>query len=300
MHIMASASGIGHVATVGLISGITLGCFYGILAIGMQAVFRSSRVLNFGQGDFAVVGAFVYITLLNLAPGIGPWVALVITVLLGAVVGVVFQEICVRPLLGRATLHISLGTFAGSILIEGILLQCYGAQTRVVAPLPGGAHQFHVFGAVVQVQQLYMLGFALVALLILQTVFRKTWLGLSMRSMAENTTGGLIVGMSSRRTRATGFAIGGGIGALAGVVIAPLVGVSFIGGASYVLPAFAAALFGGFSSTLATFLGGIILGVITAVVDATVGAQYESIGIFAALLLLMIVRPLGMFGESKV
>ena len=279
-----------------LLTGVVTGAFSAMTAAGMQVVYGSSRILNFAQGEFVVLGMFIMWEL-RTVHGVNPWLALLIVVLIGLLAGVIFYFICIRPFDGRPSLQIALVTLAAGIAIQAYFALQFGADPKVVQPFIS-SQPFTIGSMHVSPQDLLVIGGALLSLAVLFVIFRFTWMGLAMRATAENREGAEVAGISPRMVSLVSFAIGCAISAFAGALIAPTLGVSFDAGTNITLTAFVAATIGGLSSTVGAVAGGFVLGLSSAIIASIWGADYQDVWLLLAVVVLLYFRPHGVLGRK--
>jgi branched-chain amino acid transport system permease protein len=278
-----------------LLTGVVTGAFYALVATAMQVVYGSTRILNFAQGEFVVLGMFT-IWQLRSGWGLNPWLSLAVVTVVGFAAGSVFYLVCVRPFDGRPVLQIILATLAAGIALRAYFAIQFGSQAKVVQPFVERP-PMRIGPLLVSAQDVLMIAGALFTLAVLFGIFRYTWIGLAMRATAENREGAELTGANPRLVSLLAFAIGSAISALAGGLIAPLIGVSFDAGLSIVLTAFVAATLGGLSSTVGAVVGGFVLGLTVAIIAATLGSDFQSVWLLLLVIALLYLRPHGVLGR---
>jgi len=280
-----------------LATGLVVGSFYGLVAIAMQIVHGSTRILNFAQGDFVTAGALVMVTLVSI-PWLNVWTALPILVIIAFVFGVVFDTCVIRPTRSQPPIISSLATVAGGAILRGLLLLVYGRSTYSVKPFLG-EYRVNIGSAFITSQDLLMLVGAAAILLSLVVFFQFTWLGKGMRATAQNPEGALVVGVNPQVVRMIAFGASASVSAVAGALIAPIIGARFDLGFGLVLPAFTAAVLGGLGSAAGAVAGGLSLGVVGAYLDGILGSEVRAIWLLGALLVLLYLRPYGLLGKRS-
>ena len=279
-----------------LFSGLALGSIYGLVALGFALVFKATGVLNFAQGTFVVVGAFLAVTgasILHL-----PFAATVVLILGGAaLVGAAVQAVLIRPLTGRPMLAIIMVTIALSIVLRAAIDLLYGPQPRVLeTPLPTGA----VVVAGIRMSQLHILA-ALVSWSLVGAFalfFRYTAFGLQMRATADGHEAALVSGINVERVNRTAWAIGSALAAVGGLFLGQLQLASTELEAAGLL-ALPAVVIGGMQSIPGAVVGGLMVGVIEQLAASYISPRASDVFVYGLLLLMLLVRPWGLFGQRE-
>jgi branched-chain amino acid transport system permease protein len=196
----------------------------------------------------------------------------------------------------RPVLQIILATLAAGISLRAYFAIQFGSEAKVVQPFVDRP-PMRIGTLLVSAQDILMIAGALITLAVLFLIFRYTWIGLAMRATAENREGAELTGANPRLVSLLAFAIGSAISALAGGLIAPLIGVSFDAGLSIVLTAFVAATLGGLSSTVGAVVGGFVLGLTVAIIAAAVGSDYQTVWLLLVVIGFLYLRPHGVLGR---
>lgn len=279
-----------------LFSGAALGSIYGLIALGFTLVFKATEVFNFAQGTFVVIGAYLAVTgttLLQL-----PFVAAVVFMLAGAAaIGVVVQTAFMRPLSGRPILVVIMVTIALSILLRALIEIIYGTQPRVLAtPLPVGA----ITVAGVRISQLHLLAAAVcwTCLGLFALFFRSTSLGLQMRAAANGHEAALVSGINVERVNRVAWGVGSALAAIGGMFLGQLQ-LASTDLESVGLLALPAVVIGGLQSLPGAVVGGLLVGLIEQLSSTYVSTRAADVFIYVLLLLILLVRPWGLFGQRE-
>jgi branched-chain amino acid transport system permease protein len=275
-----------------IVTGLTVGAYYCLVALGLQMTYSGTRVLNFAQGDIAAFGGLLYFQL-SVVEHIDAWLSLAIVLPAGFVVGVLVQTL-LWPFLRRAQVEFVAGvaTIGLSFAIEGLLEMKFGPDADVAQPFVGGS-PWILFGAAVPRQDVIVIAAAVVGVVALFLLFRFTRVGLIIRANASNGEGAQIVGLGVTRVRAIVFGVAGALSAAAGALVAPLVGTSFQSGQEVLLISFVALVLGGTRSAVATAIGAVGLSLVQSAVGATSIGAYSDVVIFGIMLAALLVRPEG-------
>ena len=279
-----------------LFSGLALGSVYGLVALGFTIVFKATDVLNFAQGTFVVVGAYLAVTAGTLLHW--PFAATILFILAGAaVIGAGIQALLIRPLTGRPVLSIIMVTIALSIVLRAIIEIIFGPQPRVLeTPLPTGA----VVIAGIRMSQLHLaaaaVSWACVGAFAL--FFRFTTLGLQMRATANGHEAALVSGINVERVNRVAWAIGSMLAAVGGLFLGQLQ-LASTDLESAGLLALPAVVIGGMQSIPGAIVGGLMVGVIEQLSASYVSPRASDVFVYVLLLLVLMVRPWGLFGQRE-
>ena len=279
-----------------LFSGLALGSIYGLVALGFALIFKATDVFNFAQGMLVVCGAYLAVTGLTILNLPFP-LAVLFLIAASALIGVVIHVLLIQPLSGRPMLSVIMVTLALSIVLRAIIEIIYGPQGRtLVTPLPTGIFmlgdvrisQLHLIAAVVS--WACMAGFGL--------FFRYTSMGLLMRATANSHEAALVSGINVNRMNRLAWAIGSALAAIGGLFLGQLqlasVSLESIG-----LLALPAVVIGGMQSIPGAIIGGLLVGITEQLAASYISPKASDIMIYAPLLLILMVRPWGLFGQRE-
>lgn len=282
-----------------MVSGLGIGCVYGLIGIGFCVIYNASGIVNFAQGAFVMLGGMITQALLN-RYGVPLLPAALIAIGVVALAGVALERLVVRPLWDRkATMFaMILATLAAQIVIERVTLLVGGDQPKT---LPMFTDQPPLqFGSVaVSYQLLWIVGSSLLAVGALAGFFRLTRTGKAMRAVAINREAAALQGIPVSRMLAAAFAISAGLGAMAGILITPTQYTAFNVGVPFAISGFIAAIVGGFGRPFGAFLGGLMLGLIQSLAIVGFGAGLKNVAALSVLLLFLFIRPSGILGAAK-
>lgn len=276
------------------ISGLAVGSVYGLVALGFVLVFKSTEVFNFAHGDLVVVGAYALLTALSLfrLPLIP---ALVATLLAAVVLGIVLQQAVFRPMIGKPLLTVVMVTIALSLVLRALLLILFGPQEQALPTrLPDTS--FGLAGLRISTLDLTVIAVAIGCVAAFGWFFRYSPFGLQMRATAENPEAAMMSGIDSNRVFTVAFAIGTVTAAIGGILIANLQMVSPHLVAVGIL-AIPAAVVGGLASIPGAVVGGLIIGLVEQIATGYLSASASTVFVYAVLLIILLVRPQGLFGR---
>lgn len=279
-----------------VLSGLALGVIYGLVGIGFCVIFNASGIVNFAQGAFVMLGGMSTYALYSLA-GLPLAVAVVLAVAFVVAVGLATNLVVVRPLWRRQApiFIIILATLAVQVLLENATLHLLGTDPYSFPAFTAG-EPLRIFGAALSLQTLWIVGCALAAVLALTLFYRHTLIGKAMRACAVNREVASLLGIPVERMLAYGFALSAALGAIGGILITPTQYTAFNVALPFGVKGFVAAILGGFGNATGAFVGGIILGVLEALAVAFVASGYKEVVAFGLLLIILFLRPTGLFG----
>jgi branched-chain amino acid transport system permease protein len=283
-----------------LAAGIREGAIYAGLALAIVIIYRSTRVINFAQGEMATFTTFIAWSLMN--HGLSFWTAFPIVLAIAFTGGVAIERIVIRPVEDAPVLTIVIVTLGLALLLNGLTSVIWGGANRQFHG-PFSTRTIDVAGVPVSVQDIGIVLVSIGLVAVLALFFRFTKVGLALRAAAVNPDSSRLVGIRVGWTFALGWGIAAVLGAVAGMMIAPVVFLDPNMMQTILLYAFAAAVLGGLDSPLGAVVGGILLGVTITLLGRYVGFLGSTLKLPAALMLIFIVllvRPSGLFGRVAV
>ncbi len=283
----------------GLVNGVAVGSIYALIALGFALLYKSTKVLNLAHGELVLLGGYVAIALAQRVPF--P-LAIVLTLLAAALLGFMVERVIMRPLFGQPLLSVIIVTLALGYIVRGVMVGLWGGSTRnFPAVLPAGT--VRIAGIPMQTVGVYSAATAAVLLVVFWLFFRYSLAGISMRAAANEQLTASTLGVSLRRVFAYAWAFAAASGAVGGILLGLWLGVNFALG--FVgLKALAAVILGGLDSIPGAILGGLAIGVIETIVggyiDANIIYGFKDITAFVVILLVLLVRPYGLFGTEHI
>lgn len=278
-----------------LFTGLGIGSVYALVALGFVLLIRAANVVNFGQGEFSMLGAYLMVVLLN-AFGVPYFLALIGAVVLMAGFGVLFAGAVYWPLRFRGGLPVIISTIGASILLQNLVLVLYGPTPQTLPGLfdtPG----FQVGPVFMDSQYLSIIVIAILLVAVQYLIFEKTLLGKKLQATSQDKEMASLLGIPVATMILITFAYSAALGGLAGILVAPLLFVSIGIGPLVALKAFAANIIGGYGSIPGAILGGLCLGVVETMGAAYVSVPYKDAFAFLMLLTFLMLRPQGLFRE---
>ena len=278
------------------LSGLSVGSIYAIVALSLAIPFKASRVLNFAQGELVTLGA--YIALVLSSYGLPYPVMVPATLVIAALFGILIERLFIRPIVGAPEFTLVIATFAIGLIIRA-LIRIHWQDNVFFLPAPYAGPALAVGPLRVNPSYLVIIAStaALVTLLVL--FFQQTRLGKAMRAVAFNQTAARLMGISVGRVFGSAWALSAAIGAVAGLLLAPVAGINPELG-HFIVKALVAAVIGGFGSLGGAVFGGLLLGVLETYAGALFGAALKEIIPFAILIAFLLVRPQGLWGATQV
>ena len=281
-----------------LISGISLGSVYAIIALGYTMVYGIAKMLNFAHGDVIMIGGYISFVAVS-SLGLNPWLALLLAMLVCTLLGILIERFAYKPLRQATSLAVLITAIGVSYLLQNSALLIWSANPRVYTPIISGT--LNLFDGQLSVSYISLLTVAVcIVIMIALTVFTsKSKLGKAMRACSEDKGAALLMGINVNRTISLTFAIGSALAAVAGVLLCSSYPTLMpTTGSMPGIKAFTAAVFGGIGSIPGAFIGGILLGVIEALAKAYVSTQLSNSIVFAVLIIVLLVRPVGLLGKK--
>jgi branched-chain amino acid transport system permease protein len=278
-----------------LFTGIGVGSIYALVALGFALIYRATNVVNFAQGDFAMLGAFSMVVL-AIDLELPYWLSIIITLVLLIGFGALFNLAVYYPLRNRSFLPVIISTIGASILLENGVLATYGPRPQTLDSMfdvPG----FSIGDVFFDSQYIVILVVA-VAMVALQYVFfERTLIGKKMQATSQDKEMASLLGIPVAWMIMLTFVYSAALGGLAGILVGPILFVSVGMGSSIALKAFAASIIGGFGDVTGAIIGGLALGVVETFGAAYISVPYKDGFAFLLLLLFLLLRPQGIFGE---
>jgi branched-chain amino acid transport system permease protein len=281
-----------------LISGLANGCVYGLIALGFVLIYKATEAVNFAQGDFMMLGAFMTITLTNSdSLGLPFWLACIIAIAAMGVVGYLVEVILIRRMFGESQISVVILTIALGFVARFAAGVLWGHEPRSLeSPLAG--KDVHLGSLVLGYDDAAIIIVTLILTLALYLFFARTKLGLSMQAASQNQLAAYYMGIPVKRVHALVWALAGMVAAVAGILFAakgtidPTTGLLGI-------KASAAAIIGGFGSLPGALLGGLIIGLVEPLSSRYVAAGVSQIMPYLILLVVLVLRPHGLFSQVR-
>jgi len=273
-----------------LLTGISIGVFYGMVGIGYVLIHRITWMINFAQGDIAMASTFGAVATAYWMPTL---LSILAGGLTGAVVALVVYRFAIHPLRTKGVLVQTIVSLGAAIVIRSVAQLVFGTTPYALNPLTSGG-PLHIFGASFAYQSIWLLAAAIVLVVLLKLFFDRTMIGRALSACAINRYAAGIVGINAVTMATIAFAISGGTTGLIAAMQVPLNFATVGIGLSIGLKGFIAAVLGGFDRIGLTLIGGVLVGILEAFAAVGVSTSYQDAIVLSLLLVLLVVRPSGL------
>ncbi|MBZ4660353.1 MAG: inner-rane translocator [Desulfacinum sp.] len=279
-----------------LMSGITAGAIYAVIALGFTMLYNATELVNFAQGEFVMLGSLGLFTLLS-ALGWPLWAAFPAVTLAVGLLGVLLERLAIRPVKKPEPITLIIITVGASIFLRGLAMLFWGKDPHSVPGFGAGA-PIRIGGAAIMPQSLWIL--AVVALLMvgLHLFTKRTLTGKAMEACAINRNGAWILGIPSDRMVLLAFAMSAALGGIGGIIISPITMAAYDMGTMLGLKGFCAAMLGGLGSHWGAAVGGLLLGVLESLGVGLFSSGIKDAIAFLILLVILMARPSGILGQK--
>ena len=280
-----------------LISGISLGCIYALIALGFVLIYKATETVNFAQGELMMLGAFAGLVLMTVL-GWSFWLAAPVAVVLMFGLGIGLERAVIRPILGQPQFTVVMLTIGVGYTARGLITMIpeIGTETNALA-VPYKGRVIDLAGAVISVEQIAIIGMTALLCALLFALFRYSKLGIAMQAASQNQLAAYYMGIPVRRINGLVWGLSAAVAAIAGLLLAPITFVhanmGFIG-----LKAFPAAVVGGFGSLPGAIVGGLAIGLVEAFAGFYLPEGFKDIAAYVLVLVMLVVKPNGLFGGS--
>ena len=279
-----------------LVSGLSLGSVYAIIALGYTMVYGIAKMLNFAHGDVIMVGAYVCFFAFT-RYGLNPFISVILAMLVCTCLGIVIEKLAYKPLRAAPSLAVLITAIGVSYLLQNLALLFWSSNPKVFnSIIPNKS--IDIGGLTVSYITLLTIAVCIVIMIVLTTFINKTKLGKAMRAVSEDKGAAQLMGIDVNTTISVTFAIGSGLAAIAGVLLCSAYpNLTPTTGSMPGIKAFTAAVFGGIGSIPGAFLGGLMLGVIENLAKAYISTQISDAIVFGVLIIVLLVKPAGLLGK---
>ncbi|PTN34387.1 branched-chain amino acid ABC transporter permease [Desulfonatronum sp. SC1] len=280
-----------------LLSGLTSGSIYALVAVGFCIIYNATGLVNFAQGEFVMLGGMLMIGLTQ-DMGLAMPTAFVTSIAAAMLLGVFLERVPLGLARSRHVLILVLVTVGFSIAARGAASLIWGKTARALPAFSTEAPLL-LAGAVISRQALWILVVTMICVALLHLFFQRTSVGQAIRAVSDNRHGAILVGIPVARMVMVSFALSAGLGATAGMLIAPITGMHYSAGVMLGLKGFAAAILGGYGHVWGAVAGGLLLGVLESLAAGFISSAYKDALAFLILLCVLWVRPAGLFGQAR-
>ena len=281
-----------------IVGGLASGSLYALIGIAIVLVLQATDIPNFAQGEMAMFATFVAYSLLSIY-GLSWWLVLPLTLAFSALQGVVVQQLVIRPLLGTPAINAVIATLGLSMALHSVAGMIWGNQTHVFASPLKDLPVFKLFGVNVSPDSALTILVSVAMIIIFTLILRHTQAGRALRAASQNQTVAKLMGISISRSFALAWGMGSLAGAVAGLLVAPILFLDVNMMGPLLIKGFAGAVLGGLSSLGGVFIGGLLLGVVENLMGAYVSGSFSEALSFILIIVVLIVAPEGIFGRVK-
>ncbi len=278
-----------------LVTGITVGSTYALVGLGFALIYNASDVVNFAQGEFVMLGAMTAIALL--AAGLPLSLAAIVATLITVLVGLLLERFAIEPALGASVVATIIITIGAAIFLRGIAMLLWGKDFHSL-PAFSGDTPIRIGGATLLPQSLWVLGVTVALVVLVRLFFDRTLLGKALLACSFNRAAAQLVGINVRVMLRLAYGLSAGLGALAGILIAPITFSSYEAGVMLGLKGFSAAIVGGIGNPMGAVAGGLLLGVLESLGAGLISSGYKDAIAFLFVLMVLFFEPTGLFGHK--
>jgi branched-chain amino acid transport system permease protein len=276
--------------------GLTAGAIYALVGLGFSIVFNASGAINFAQGEFVMIGGMSAVALL--AMGLPLPLAIVLALGVAMVVGLLLDKLAIEPARNAGTVNLIIITIGASLFLRGLAQLVWDKRIHAL-PAFSGEQPIQLLGATLLPQSLWVLGVTALAVAALTWFFGRTLFGKAMLASSYNPLAARLMGIQTRTVLLASFGLAALLGALAGVLTAPITFTSYDSGVMLGLKGFAATMLGGLGSFAGAVVGGLVLGLLESLSAGFVSSAYKDAIAFVVLLALLFFMPGGLLGARR-
>ncbi len=280
-----------------MVMGVQRGAIYAMVAMGFNIIYNATGIINFAQGEFVVLGGLLMVTL-TMTLDLSILVAFAVTVAAVTAVGILMERLTINPVREPSVLRLIIITIAVSILLKGGAMCIWGKGSHFMTHFTQ-APPIEFLGAFILPQTLWIVGILLLVVIGLVIFFNYTMTGKCIRACAINRDAARLAGIDDRKMVMLSFALSAGIGAIAGIIVTPIIQMDYARGALLGLKGFGVAVLGGLGNSMGAVVAGLLLGIIEALGAGYISSHYMDAMALMILLIVLFIRPSGIFGSSE-
>lgn len=277
-------------------SGLTAGAIYALVALGFSIIYNASGAINFAQGEFVMIGGMSAVTLL--AAGLPLALAVTLAIVVAVVVALLVEKLAIEPARDADTVTLIIITIGVSLFLRGLAQLIWDKGVHRL-PAFSSEQPLQFLGATLLPQSLWVMGGAALAVVALSAFYGRTLLGKAMLATSYNRVAAQLVGIPTRGVLFASFGLAAALGALGGVLIAPIAFTAYDTGAMLGLKGFAAAMLGGLGSFGGAVLGGLLLGLLEGLGAGFISSAYKDAIAFVVILAVLFLMPGGLLGARR-
>ncbi|MBU1208819.1 MAG: branched-chain amino acid ABC transporter permease [Proteobacteria bacterium] len=280
-----------------ILSGLTTGSTYALIAIGFSLIHNATGIVNFAQGEFVMLGGMFMITFYSFLK-LPMLAAFILTVFSVAAVGLLLEIGPIRRAKSKEILILVMITVGASIAIKGLSMVLWGKNPMTLPPFSGEA-PLVLGGAAIMPQSIWIFGITVSVVFALNYFFKRTMTGKAMRAVAASRRSAMLTGIPVDRMILLSFTLSGALGAVAGMILTPITTTSYDVGVMLGLKGFSAAILGGYGSMPGAVAGGLLLGVFESLSAGLISSEYKDAVAFLVLLIILFLKPSGILGRGR-
>jgi len=280
-----------------MVMGVQRGAIYAMVAMGFNIIYNATGIINFAQGEFVVLGGLMMVTL-TMALNLPLPLAFILTVIVVTAVGILMERLTINPVKTPSVLRLIIITIAVSILLKGAAMIIWGKGSHYMNHFTD-APPIEFMGAYILPQTLWIVGILLCVVVGLVVFFNYTMIGKCIRACAINRDAARLAGINDRKMVMLSFALSAGIGAIAGIIVTPIIQMDYGRGALLGLKGFGAAVLGGLGNSMGAVVAGVLLGILEAMGAGYISSHYMDAMALLILLIVLFIKPSGIFGSSE-
>ncbi len=278
-----------------LVTGITVGSIYALVGLGFALIYNASDVVNFAQGEFVMLGAMTAIALLT--AGLPLPLAAIAATLITILVGLLLERFAIEPALGASVVTTIIITIGAAIFLRGVAMLLWGKDFHSL-PAFSGDVPIRIGEATLLPQSLWVFGVTVTLVALVRFFFGRTLVGKALLACSFNRTAAQLVGINVRMMLRLAYGLSAGLGALAGILVAPITFSSYEAGVMLGLKGFSAAIVGGIGNPMGAVAGGLLLGVLESLGAGLISSGYKDAIAFLFVLMVLFFEPTGLFGHK--
>lgn len=277
--------------------GVAIGCIYVLLATGLNLIFGVMKLVNFAHGEFIMIGAYIGYTTIT-ALGVNAYVALIITLPAVALIGIAVERLVFRRVLGTDKLNEILASLGLILIVDNAAILIWGDKTKQRLFSPFEDLSVRLGEASVRLDWIIAIIFVIVTLIALVFLIKKTKIGLAMRATSQKSQASMLMGINIERIYIFTFAVGAALAGAAGVLYGIIFPFNPYIGALPTIKSFAIIILGGLGSIPGAIIGGLLYGVAEQFTVVTLGSIWRNAVAFSILIIVLVLRPEGLFGKK--
>lgn len=279
-----------------IVTGLTVGSIYALLAIGFVTIYNITGILNFAQGEFAMIGAMTCITLVN--TGLPMFPAIILAILITAAIGLIVERTAILHARNTSVIILIIITIGISTFLKGLGLIVWGTNPKQLAPIIK-AEPIEFMGAVINPQSIFIFIILFILLALLYVFFEKTYIGSALRASEKNPRAARLMGINTSTMSALAFTLAAALGAIAGIMITPITDATYEMGFLIGVKGFVGMVIGGMHSIPGAVVGALIVGLLETFSSAYISTFYNDAIMFTVLILVLFIKPNGIFARAS-